>query len=229
MAKRPVFIVKNSFPFYEIKEIEFEFYSGFAVSQRQKSIRELHNSFKKENPEVVLEISTKSSEGLGVALSAFNLPLLVDDKEYCIECIFQGSKRFEKGGPFTDLYTTNPWEAKKDHRLKENGSIVDFQLHEEHFGNEPQDFFYNWIYINALYQHDDYLKNLKKYGAFTDIEFNPKKSINCQAKAIAIAVGLMKENLLDACMEDKKAFLEIVYRQHKDGTYEQMSLFEIAQ
>ncbi len=227
MAKRPVFIEKDTFPFYEIKEIEFKYYSGFAVSQKQKSIRELHCSFRKESNERVLEISTKSFDGLGVTLSAFNLTMKVDDKEYCIECVFQGSKRFEKGGPFTDLYTTNPWEAKRDPRLRGNGNIVDFQLQAEHFENEPQDFFYNWIYIRALYQHEDYLKNLKGYGAFTDIEFNPKKSINCQAKAIAIAVGLMKANLIDACMEDKQTFLEIVYRQHKYGTYEQMSIFEI--
>lgn len=222
MAKRPVFIAKINFPFYEMKEIEFTYYPGFAISQKQKTIKELHSNFKKGNCEQVLEVSTKSPDSLGIALSAFNLKMEIDGKKCCLESVFQGSKRFEKGGPFTDLYTGSPWEAKKDLRLRENGNIVDFELEAEHYRNEPMDFFYNWIYIKALCHHDDYLKKLSQYGAFTDIEFNPKKSINCQAKAVAIAVGLMKANLLDTCMEDKKSFLDIVYGQE---SYGQMSLF----
>ena len=229
MAKRPVFIARDIFPFFEIQEIEFEYHSGFAASQKQKSIRELHKNFHEMNDMSLLEISTRSTEILGVSLSAFNLSMKVGGSEHIVECVFQGSKRFEKGGPFTDLYSVNPWEAKKDSRLKENGQLIDFQLLNEHFSNQPLDFFYNWIYINAVYQHADYLTEIQKYDAFTDIEFNPKKSINCQAKAIAIMVGLMKANLLVVCLEDKLSFIDIVYGQKKYGIYEQMSLFNMVQ
>ena len=228
MAKRPVFIAKDSYPFYEIKEIEFQYYSGFAVSQKQKSIRELHNSFNQNNRENILEISTKSTEAIGIALSAFNLPVRFDEVEIPLECAFQGSKCFDKGGPYTDIYARTPWEAKKDIRLKESGELKEFVFQNEHFGNDPKDFFYNWIYIKALYQHDDYLKTIQNYGAFTDIEFNPQKSINCQAKAIAIAVGLIRAGLLEECMADKQFFLETVYQQQNNRSYEQMSLFDIA-
>ena len=228
MAKRPVFIAKDSYPFYEIEDVEFQYYSGFAVSQKQKSIRELHNSFSQNNQEKVLEVSTKSTEAIGIALSAFNLLVRVDEREIPLECAFQGSKCFEKGGPYTDIYSKTPWEVKKDIRLKGSGDLKEFIFQNKHFGNEPKDFFYNWIYIKVLYQHDDYLKTIKNYGAFTDIEFNPQKSINCQAKAIAIAVGLIRAGLLEACMADKQFFLETVYQQQDNSSYEQMSLFDIA-
>ncbi|MCR5767299.1 MAG: hypothetical protein K6G45_02270 [Lachnospiraceae bacterium] len=226
MAKRPVFVAKDSYPFYEIKEIDFTFHSGFAVSQKQRSISELHDSYNKLFSEKVLEISSKSPDELGVALSAFNLMMNVDGEERPVESIFQGSKCFEAGGPYVDLYNVSPWEAKKDERIRNSGELTGFELLDEHFGNEPKDYFYNWIYIKAVYQHGDYLEELRSYGAFTDIEFNPKKSINCQAKAIAIAVGLDKAGLLDDCMNDKNMFLEIVYKQKKTCTYEQMSLFD---
>ena len=49
------------------------------------------------------------------------------------------------------------------------------------------------------------------YDAFTDIEFNPKKSINCQAQAAAVYVSLEKQGLLLEALKSKEAFLNIVY------------------
>ena len=41
------------------------------------------------------------------------------------------------------------------------------------------------------------MEEITKYNAFTDVEFNPNKSINCQARAAAIFVGIAKAGLLD--------------------------------
>ncbi|MFV0364676.1 MAG: DUF6977 family protein [Suipraeoptans sp.] len=225
MASRPVFIAKNKYPFYEINEVEFDYFPGFATSQKQKSIRSLHDSFTMKNPEKnILEISTKSTKEIGVSLSAFNLSLNVEGERICVECAFQGSKKFENSGPFSDIYKMNPWEVKKDSRLKEGGAIVSFSLNGEVFGNEPKDFFYNWTYIKALYENKEYLEKVKAYSSFTDIEFNPKKSLNCQAKAIAIAIGLMQAGMLEYCMENKENFLKLVYGE-ANVMYEQLSLF----
>lgn len=227
MAKRPVFIALSKYPYYEIQDIEFEYFSGFSVSQKQKSIVALHEMFMKLNAgKRVLEVSTKSTELIGTKLSAFNLMLEFDGKKISVENAFQGSKVFEKGGPYIDIYKMSPWEAKKDSRLKESGDIISFKLGNKQFGNEPKDFFYNWIYIKALYENDDYLKAVKRYDAFTDIEFNPQKSINCQAKANAIAVGLIKAGIFDDCVQDKDIFLETVYDEN-NACYEQMSLFDM--
>ncbi len=54
----------------------FEWYSGFAVSQKQKSIKSLHNAILKADVNAKpLEISTKSMEAIGIKLSAFNLKI----------------------------------------------------------------------------------------------------------------------------------------------------------
>lgn len=75
MSKRPVFLVSmNSKEFIREVEIEFEWFSGFAVSQKQKSIDSLHENFLKVYPKhKILEISSKSKDDYGVKLSAFNL------------------------------------------------------------------------------------------------------------------------------------------------------------
>lgn len=227
MAKRPVFIAKRIYPYYEIQEVEFDFYSGYAISQKQKSINSLHERFIENYQGMrIIEISTKSTEKSGVNLSAFNLQVQIAGKKTSIECAFQGSKKFEKGGPYTDIYDMNPWEAKKDPRLRESGNIIEFILNDYQFGNEPKDYFYNWIYIKALHEQGEYLEQLKKYSAFTDIEFNPKKSFNCQAKANAIAVGLMQAGRLEKCMSDKDVFLETVYKE-SNVTYEQIDIFSM--
>jgi len=54
---------------------------------------------------------------------------------------------------------------------------------------------------------------LTKYDAFSDIEFNPKKSINCQARTCAILVSLINLDLLDKAMESPSNFNKIVYKQ----------------
>ena len=119
-----------------------------------------------------------------------------------------------------------PWEAKKYGKLKSRGNILEISLFGTIFRREPKDFFYNWIYINALYTHKEYLDALTEYEAFTDIEFNPKKSINCQARSVAIAVGLNKAGMLDECVSDQEKFLNIIYNTNKDVKYEQMNFFK---
>lgn len=227
MANRPIFIATDTFPFYKQKSIEFIYYSGFSIIQKQKSIISLHEAYKEQYCDSnILEISTKSTDELGVKLSAFNLSATINNRSYTLECIFQGSKVFEHGGPYTEIYTMEPWEAKKYGKLKSSGNILEFNLFGTIFRREPKDFFYNWIYINALYTHKEYLDALNKYEAFTDIEFNPKKSINCQARSVAIAVGLNKAGMLDECVSDQKKFLNIIYNTNKCIKYEQMTFFK---
>ena len=60
--------------FVNVKNIEFKWYPGFAVVQKQKSIASLHESIKNiTGIENILEISSKSSYSCGIAASAFNL------------------------------------------------------------------------------------------------------------------------------------------------------------
>jgi len=49
VAKRPVFIVSKQKPFYKEELVEFEYFSGFAVSQKQKCIESLHQNSQNKN------------------------------------------------------------------------------------------------------------------------------------------------------------------------------------
>lgn len=48
MAKRPIFIAKDKYPFYTEKTVEFDYFAGFSESQKKKSINSLHNSYKEQ-------------------------------------------------------------------------------------------------------------------------------------------------------------------------------------
>ena len=216
MAIRPIFIPTNdSKELFKEVNIEFKYYNGFALSQKAKCITSLHKSSDEQGYKNILEVSTKSSEKLGHRLSAFNLMLETDDYgSISIESAFQGSKVFENGGPYNDIYAKDSLSAKRDERIKTSGTLQCFEFESQMWQLEPKSAFYDWIYIKALYPHIDYLKaNLPKYDAFSDIEFNPKKSINCQARTCAILVSLLNLDLLDKAMESPLSFNKIVYKQ----------------
>lgn len=226
MANRPVYCSIDEAPFYKAIDTEFEFFSGFSIQQKQRSIRSLHSSFLKENDnKKVLEVSRKSENPIGNQLSAFNLKYKYEGKLYPVECLFQGSKRFEGGEVYQDLYNGEPGAAKKDERLKNSGRIVGFKLFNTEFPSEPKDFFYNWLYINALVEDKKVGDEILQYDSFTDIEFNPKKSINCQAIATAIFVGLTRNGLLEKALESPESFKTVVYGKPQIEPV-QLSLFD---
>lgn len=204
MAKRVVFESKAEKPYYTEKNISFELAKGFAKSQKQKNIQKLHemyiHNFHGSQP---LEVSTKSMQNLGVQLSAFNLKT---KDGYVLENVFQSSKKFESGGPYADLLNVKPNQAKKDERLKTSGKLVSFEYKGVNYPLIPRSAFYDWIYLNALLYNEDLCKELDTYSAFTDIEFNPEKSINCQARATAIYVGLKKAGKLKETMSSFDKF-----------------------
>ncbi len=112
---------------------------------------------------------------------------------YSVECAFQGGKVFENGGPYIDLLQKTSKEAKTDPRLRGSGNIIGFRFGDIDFPNEPKTFFYNRLYITALYQHKEFHEELLNFDAFTDIMFTPSKSLNCQAEAAAIFISLSKQ------------------------------------
>ena len=205
--------------------VEFKYFTGFAISQKQKSIGSFHSAIRAlnigYNP---LEISTKSTELLGQKLSAFNLTYYHNGAYLPIECIFQSSKVFENGSQFTELMFLSPRDAKRDERLRNSGRIVKFKFDDEDWATEPKTMFYDWIYIVALASNSHLVQEVVKYNAFTDIEFNHEKSINCQARSVAIFVSLYKNGKLNECLASKDKFKEI-YKKHIQPV--QMTLFDI--
>ena len=221
MAIRPFFMISDSEIFKE-DNCEFTFYTGFALSQKQKSIESLHEQIlKKYSNAKILEVSRKSENPLGIALSAFNLTLPINNNEYPIENIFQSSKVFSNGGPYQDLLYVHPREAKRDERLKTSGQLISFELNSNIWEIEPKTLFYDWLYIHALYRNKKLINEIIQYDTFTDIEFNPKKSFNCQARSVAIFVSLYKKGLIKSYLYDKNLFKNV----YKNKIAVQCSLF----
>ena len=158
----------------------------------------------------LLEISSVSEDELGVKLSAFNLKLFVPglNKKVPVECLFQGGKVFENGGPYTDLYEKSPKEAKKDERLYSSGKLISFEYEGKRFPLKPETIFYDYLYMSALKENEELSQQILEYDGFSDIVFNPNRSINTQAKAAAEYVSLVKTGQLDDFM-DKIEMVEI--------------------
>lgn len=228
MAKRPVYIPINTGNcFVETKFIDFEWFPGFSVSQKQKSIESLHEESKKIIKDInILEISSKSKDDLGVNLSAFNLLITTvkNNRKYTVESAFQASKVFDNGGPYVDLLDKTSMEAKKDKRLKTSGKLKKFKFYDFEWNLEPKTAFYDWLYINALKKNEDLSKELLHYNAFTDIEFNPEKSINCQAYAAALFVSLSKRGILNEVFFNKSSYLEIIENSYINNAHENNSV-----
>lgn len=225
MAIRPVFEASEKAPFYKQSDVEFQFFSGFSASQKQKSIESLHSNYIRQNPnKAILEISSKCPLQIGVNLSAFNLKIKTEGSVFSVECAFQGSKVFENGGPYTDLLNKTSLEAKRCEKLRSSGNLIAFKYLDDEFPLSPKDYFYNWLYINALKENLQSAHDILEFDSFTDIEFNPQKSINCQARAVAIFVGLSRAGLLQEATKSKEDFLRVVYGNAGIGECEQLQL-----
>ncbi|MDC0223311.1 hypothetical protein OAK29_04225 [Gammaproteobacteria bacterium] len=221
MAERQIFIPINNK--VEVKTIEFTWHPGLSKQQKQKSVRSLHEaSIEQYNLNNILEVSTKSELSLGRKLSAFNLKKKVNERMSDLESVYQGSKVFENGGPYTDLYEEPALFAKQDKRMTESGNLISFKFEDDAWETEPQKAFYNWLYIKSLMDSfpdkESLINQLSKFDAFTDIEFNHAKSINCQAHALACFKLLSETNKFDI-LDDRLAFLEILKSMDSEDQY----------
>ncbi len=231
MARRPIFIAEADGPsLVRIQSVDFTWYAGMAMSRRQLSMRSLHEAAQVLHPDAkILEVSRMSDESLGRQLSAFNLTIEYPSKHHDVplECAFQASKVFERGGPFLDLIEASPADAKRDGRLQVSGDLTGFRFLDEDWPKEPLTAFYDWLYINALHKQPDLAEAVSRYDIFTDIAFNPEKSINCQAGAVALFVALARRRKLDSALSSREAFLNVestaTTREDANGT--QRSLF----
>ncbi len=187
MATRPSWRIVKTDNFIKIvkNDFEFKFNPGFSVTQKRKNVVALHQAI----GDKALEVSTKSDLKLGRMLSAFNLRI----NGIPLECVFQSAKVYQYGGPYKDLLNVSPKDAKRDERHKSSGKLIYFEYEGKRFPLEPKTFFYDFIYIKAVKECIplEEVKDIVQYSHFSDIEFNPKKSINCQAKSVAIIKAML--------------------------------------
>ena len=209
MTARPAF-----FPIYhgvrveDARAFEFSWNPGFAFSQKQKNVRALHEAIMKvESGCRPLEISSKSTEELGMRLSAFNLSVPYKSGSCSVETAFQASKVFQNSGPFPEMYGRDSREVRDFVRGEPRGALIAFEANGVRWGLNPTRAFYDWVYIKALLKNPELAEALVDYDCFTDIEFNPKKSLNCQAYAVALYLSLRRAGVLQEAMTDRDSFL----------------------
>ena len=225
MAQRPIFTPSLDGPtLVTTHTIDFEWFPGMALVQSQKSITSLHEAAcNRLLVDSVLEISSKSKQAVGVALSAFNLMIktVKYNREFSVECAYQASKVFERGGPFTDLLEKKSIDAKRDPRLNEHGRLVQFRFFNTDWDLEPRTAFYDWLYINALYKHPNLANQVLEFRAFSDIAFNPERSINCQAYAAALYVALNERGVLTtSLLKNKDEYLNTISAMKVSNAHE---------
>jgi hypothetical protein len=214
MTSRPVFLpsVQPDVLFGEVV-VSFAWHSGFAPSQKQKNVVALHAAAKQQGLAPLLEVSTKSLDSLGRELSAFNFEVgVAPGRSAPIELAYQASKVFSHGGPYLDLLDRSPREAKRDERLKASGTLVQFFFGGKHFPRTPMTAFYDWLFLRAFAKQQRFLAAISTFAGFTDIEFNPERSVNCQARSCAVAVTLFRRGLLPAAAKSFAAFADLVQR-----------------
>ena len=212
MESKPVFMPRvGSDNLVKTDMVRIERHVGFATRQKKKTLNDLHRVIKKKYGfKNVLELSTKSGNKLSFPLSPYSLQITNDNgQKSSVENAFQASKVFEQGGPYLDLLTEKPRQARKDERLISSGELTGYDYFGMEWGVEPLTTFYDWLYINALKQHPELHEEVIQYQAFTDISFNPKKSVHCAAYSLAMFVALHKRDLLEGT-EDPGTFYDLV-------------------
>lgn len=213
MAVRPVFLPSlDGDHLVEEVAVSFRWHAGMAESQKKKNVAELHSAAAEASLDPLLEVSTKSEHELGRRLSAFNQKISLQKLGLTtsIESAYQGSKVFDRGGPYHDIYELDPRSAKRDERLRSSGSIIGFNFDGASYPSFPMTAFYDWLYVKSLAPFADYLTNMYFIAGYTDIEFNPSKSLNCQARSCATCISLARRGLLTDCAESFELFADLI-------------------
>ena len=200
MATRTYFTPKSDSPYFLENDIEFNYLSGFALSQQQKSICNMHSAILSANSKIkILEISTKSANPIGNRLSAFNLTIDIEGKALNVESVYQASKLFEFGGPYRDIATLNSLDAKRDLSLKNSGKLLGYIFNGEKWFLSESPNFFDYLYAKAVVENR-LTEELISFNAFTDFAYSNKaykrsknRSFNCQARSAAIIVGLFPQ------------------------------------
>jgi len=220
-ATRPVFIPDANGALVREVPIPFNWYPGMALAQTQRCLDSLHEEAAKAGFSQLLEVSTRSRSPLGVRLSAFNLRLHTTAAQapVTVEAAFQSSKDFRDRGNLEHLLTWEDGRAiKAAVREYSDVPLEGFIFEGQRWELTPTTAFYDFLYLRALcdtlVEQPELGDALGEYVGFTDIAYNPKKSLNCQARSCALFVALGGLNNVKRLVEDPKQLLTLMKSRH---------------
>lgn len=147
-----------------------------------------------------------------MALSAFNLQMTLPDGRRCsVEVAYQASKVFiSEDGPNTLLLGLTSGEAKTYSRERQGEPLVRFEYFDQVWPLVPPTAFYDWLYLSALVENADLSREILHYRAFSDIAFNPNRSLNCQARSAATFSSLTQRGLLARAVAEPEYFRSLL-------------------
>lgn len=209
MAVRRVFYLKNKVIH---EDLSIVWHPGFSTVQKVKNINELHKMISEKfqvDRNRILEVSTKSESDFGRSLSSFNLSLNVDGIKYTVESAYQSSKVFNSVQgeiKYSNYLEESPLIARKALKDENHENLVRFEFLGKSYDLKPKFMFYDWLYISALSQLGKVEEQLKDFQYFTDIEFNPKSSLNCQARSVVLYLWLIRNNRLSEYLQKPEVF-----------------------
>ena len=218
MATRPVFIpqVRSEQAPVRMVSVSFTWHPGLAPARKRLNVAAMHAAIHATLPELhrPLEVSSKSQVPLGVSLSAFNLTVASPKSGgvVCVESLYQASKVFATGGPYPQLYIRPAREVRQALKRHAGQPLMAFDLHGVRWPLEPRQSFYCWVYCQTLHRNPRLAAALGSYDCFTDIEFNPSRSVNCQAYAVALYAALARTGRLKQALAAPAAFLALFGR-----------------
>lgn len=198
--RRVYYLANNKVDFFDF---EIKWKSGFGKKSRIENINMLHSKIASTfnvSPDRILEVSTNSENTLGRKLSSFNLELEVNGNKYKVESAYQSSKKFETLlgiKSFSEYIKEKPGIIKSKIRGMDPKTLIGFNFLGVSYNLNPKYMFYDWLYVRAIHQQPNMFNKLFDYDYFTDIEFNPEKSINCQARSVVLYIWLMKKSRVD--------------------------------
>ena len=146
----------------------------------------------------ILEISSRSNEPFGRALSAMRLRAAGDDGDRArvVETVYQAAKCYGSGGP-DESPAANGFDAKRrDRERQKEGALRGFQHDGTYWPAASGSAFYDRLWIQAAVAAGA-TRELARYDAYTDQFHRPGVSVACQARAAAMLVGLERSRRID--------------------------------
>lgn len=147
------------------------------------------------------------NKNLSQSLSPYNLKFRTKSNTMVsVERAFHGSKVFQNGKQFKELFNYRRYDIRTLKELRTNGEVKEFNFYNKVFvvSDYDSEFFYIWLYLHTLNQkHNLYLLSYIKNtdGFYEDFQDKNTKYGNASL-ACAVAKYLLNNDLFDYCMRD---------------------------
>ena len=198
MASRPVFVPDTDPDHPKLvheHEVDFQWQSGRSQKQKKANIAKLHAAAVHRNLVPLLEVTPESDDPLGANICVSNLAV-EDDRSYLLPliAIYNGSKVFTGGGPYTDLYGKGEEEIVGDDRLTGSGEHAGFRFMGLEWGIKSGTMFYDWLVIQAIHRYQKVRTGIRRFKGFTEIDCLAQGKTICHARSCALYVALAEKN-----------------------------------